>query len=103
MAVNTDDLSGITKHKITTSFRNLLLGSNYIITLDVTSPYTGLHTVSPTSYSFTASSDSLTFPVILTKNISVKAMVLDIKITHLNQNITSSNSFIIRCSSLTGC
>ena len=103
MAVSQSDGSRITKHIVNLTFSNLIVGVDYIIKFDITSSFTGLHTITPSTHSFTASSTTYNLPIQINKNISVKLMILTTTITNLKYNLSSSNTTSIMCLGFNGC
>lgn len=98
-----DNGSGITTHIVNINFDNLIVDSDYRITADVESPYSGLLTLDKYIYNFKAPSTSYSLPILLTKNKSIKIAIVKVEVLNLHYNISSSSSVFVKCSSYIDC
>ena len=102
-SANIDDFSGLTYEAISLLFDNLIINHKYSIKFNILSPSDGFISIDKPIFKFDNYSDSQVVSILVTKNYSIKMLLLEAYISDTTDDTTISSTVIVKCADYTPC
>lgn len=102
-SANIDDFSGLTYEAISLLFDNLIINHKYSIKFNILSPSDGFISIDKPIFEFDNYGSSQVVSILITKNYSIKMLLLEVYISDITDDTTISSTVIVKCAGYTPC